>query len=313
MGVTGNRVFTVIFPWMSWFMKYRIEYITIPLWDILTIAIVDSLFKDVLHKKMLYTIYGVSAVLGLLFIFLDTVFMSRMLNCMLYGYLAAAIWLSVCFARFIWERRRAKVVFNPEQKVLTLGLAMFIVAVLADSGVLVRLFHMPPFHMAGVAVLVFALFEAAAIFTATMREIEEAKKNELEAIVKGQILATENTALDSLNRMKAQYLANMSHNIKTPLTAISADIQRAARLVGRGELLDERVTRSLLRAQDEVMHTARLTESALHMAAMQESWEKMNILDTASLFIHNAEAYRSHVEKQGNVLKIDAPNIRQCR
>jgi len=315
VGVTGGRVFTVIIPWLDWAQKFRIEYIAIPISAALTLAIVNIIFKNALHKRVLKFLYCVSAAFALLFLILDTVAMRGWLDILFVIYFAAILWLLGCLFIRHWRKQKnlGQKAYNIEQRMFAVGLFLFIGAAIVDFGYVSAFFHMPNFHMTGVAVLVFALCEAAAVFTSSMNRLEEAKKNELEAIVKGQALTAENAALDSLNRMKAQYLANMSHNIKTPLAAISVDIQRAARLVGNGAwidengaLLDERVMRSLLRAQDEIMHAARLTESALHMAAMQESRDKMNILDTAALFINNAEAYRSYVEKQGNVLKIDA-------
>jgi len=232
MGVTGNRVFTVIFPCMDWFMKFRIEYISIPVSAFLTLAIVNILFKGMLHKKILYGFYAVSGVLAILFIFLDTVVMSNMLPIMLWIYLGAAAWLFVSLVLY-WKK------INSGHSIFIVGLLLFIVAVLADSGLIVRLFHMPPFHMAGVAVLVFALCEAVAVFIATMREIEEAKKNELEAIVKGQTLAAENAALDILSRSKTEFLEKVSHEMKTPLMVMGGYAQTTERHINENRVNDK--------------------------------------------------------------------------
>ena len=301
MGVTGNRVFTVILPWMSWFTKFRIEYIAIPLSAILTLAIVDMLYKGMLHRGVLYAVYGVSGVLILLFMVLDTVIMSMMLEYMLYGYFVAAVWLLVCFVMFVYKRRRAGVeMLNLEQKVLALGLFLFVAAALADLGYLTRLFHMPPFHMAGVAVLVFALFEAVAVFIASMREFEKAKD--------------ENTTLEGLTRTKTEYLSNMSHDIRTPLTVISGNIQRTEIILENSMTDNDEciigaddlalINRSLAKAKEESMRMVRIAESVLRMAAMQESREKMKPLNAAALFTASAEAHRGLIEKQGNTLEV---------
>jgi signal transduction histidine kinase len=80
------------------------------------------------------------------------------------------------------------------------GLALFIGAVLTDAGYFIRIFHLPPFHMTGVAVLVFALCEAAAVFISTMKQ--------------QQHLEAQNAALESLSRMKTEYMTNISHETK---------------------------------------------------------------------------------------------------
>ena len=119
-------------------------------------------------------------------------------------------------------------------------------------------------------------------------------------------LTDENATLESLSRMKSAFLANMSHEIKTPLTAINADVQLIERLLDESGFENERVARSLTRAQDEIMRLARLTESVLKMAAMQGSQDEMKPLDATSLFTINAEAYRGIIEKQNNILNISA-------
>ena len=228
IGVTGNRVFTVIFPQLSWFVKFRIEYIVIPLSAILTVAIINRLYKGMLHKWGLYAVYGVSAVFILLFLFLDTVVMNDTLYIMFVIYIATALWLLACFVIYIYKRHKTEAnIFNTEQKMFAFGLLLFIGAALSDTGYFIRLFHMPPFHMTGVAVLVFALLEAVAVFTSNMREVEEAKKNELDAILKGQALAIEKAALEKVSGMKTEFLATISHELKTPLTVISNNAQLA--------------------------------------------------------------------------------------
>jgi signal transduction histidine kinase len=134
---------------------------------------------------------------------------------------------------------------------------------------------------------------------ARLNEYEQSKR-ELRRLV------ADNAAIESLSRMKTEYLANMSHEIKTPLTVISGHVQRAARLFEELSSGDKKIRHSLNKAQEEIMRVARLIESALKMAAMQESHENMKPLNAASLFTINAEAYRSIIEKRGNVLNVHA-------
>jgi len=138
----------------------------------------------------------------------------------------------------------------------------------------------------------------------------ESQKHELRFF--NDNLVAENAALDSLSRMKTEFLGNLSHEIKTPLTVILSDIQRIGREVRKHGFENERVGESIIRAHDEIMRVARLTDSAIKMAAMQEYHDKMDFLNAASLFKTGAEGYRSIIEKQGNTLSISVQENLPC-
>ena len=120
-------------------------------------------------------------------------------------------------------------------------------------------------------------------------------------------LVAENATLDDLSRMKTEFLGNLSHEIKTPLTLVSSDIQRIGREMRREGISNERISVSLKRADEEIMRLARLTDSAIKMAAMQEFYDKMDVLDTGLLFVTCGEGHRSIIEKKGNTLTIHTP------
>jgi signal transduction histidine kinase len=99
-------------------------------------------------------------------------------------------------------------------------------------------------------------------------------------------------------------LANISHEIKTPLTIISGNVQQAARLYGETGEEDSAIISSLVDAKDEILRLARLTENSLWIASMQESREQMQILDTSRLIASSAELHRHVIEKNGNIFSV---------
>jgi len=272
VGVTGGRVFTVIIPWLTWVWKFRIEYLAIPISAMLTLAIVNIIFKDALHKWVLKIFYYISAAFILLFFTLDTVAMRGWLDILFAIYTAAILWLFGCL--LIRHRRNRKKpgqkAYNTEQRMFAVGLFLFISAAIVDFGYVTAFFHMPNFHMAGVAVLVFALCEAAAVFTSTMNRLEEAKTNEQRALENERLIAADNAALDRIDKMKTDVMEMVAHETRTPLAVLSGYIELIAGGLRRSGT-DDQTAKDLDKVTDEIQRIASI------MAQMQGySWEKDN-------------------------------------
>jgi len=204
MGVTGGYVFTALAPWLSWHVKFRIEYISIPLAAALVSAIISTLFPKLLPKIFLRFIYIVTAGFVTLFLFADTMFMSYSLIAV---YLVYGLGIIFTFIRLGSAVRKA----NMGQRLFLLGVSLFLISAVHDafyntfSDAITTL----PFQMTGVAMLLFALCTTTAVLIGTMREVEEAKEAERKL----------QTAEES-NKAKSSFLATMSHEIRTPMNAI---------------------------------------------------------------------------------------------
>jgi signal transduction histidine kinase len=297
MGVTGGRVFTVIFPGMSWFVKFRLEYIAIPLTAVFTLVIVNEIFKNTLPKWGLRFLYVVSAVFFVLFLVLDTVLMRDVLDILLiiYGIAIAGLLAFLYILYPIKQRKLGQPAYSPEQVIFLIGLTIFIFSAFADFGFVtdfITFVYMPLFHLTGVTILVFALCEAVAVFIASTREKQD--------------LVVDNAALESLSRMKSKYLADMSHETKTPLAAMALHIQQAEILYKDENGQNEIITESLRRAQEIIKRVASISDSARSLASMQENRERMKLINVVSLLKDSAEDYRAVLEKQGNSLFIHA-------
>lgn len=197
-GVTWTKVFSVVLPQMSWVVKFRIEYLSLPVTAVLFVALVQTLFPGILQKWFRRAMAGAMAVFAALFLFADTVLMSHAIQ-FTYGILYAAI-LYIA-ARFVMKLRKVR----PEQLVFLMGAVIFMYSsandMLAHNNFTNLLFF--PFlnrDMTQISMLIFTLFEAAAIFIATAREIGEAKAQE-------QRLAFENAALTETARVTEQLIS----------------------------------------------------------------------------------------------------------
>lgn len=122
------------------------------------------------------------------------------------------------------------------------------------------------------------------------------------------LLSEQNKMLEQVSRMKTELLANISHEMKTPLTVISVHIQRAQALTELGRPGDgEKICESFVLAQDEIMRLSRMVSGVLELSSLPEPGSAAAGADAAAILRAAAEAYRVLLEKGGNTLLIDLP------
>jgi signal transduction histidine kinase len=128
-----------------------------------------------------------------------------------------------------------------------------------------------------------------------------------EAKRRDEELVERNALLDNLNRMKDEFLQNISHEMKTPLTVISTNV------INADDLLDFDGDKTALRinlrsAQAEVMRMARMVDSAMEFSSAKESRQMLEALDIAMLIRADAQTYHYLLERHGNVLSLEIPD-----
>lgn len=217
-GVTWTKVFSVLFSWMPWVVKFRIEYMTFPVTAVLFIATINSLFPSILQKWYLYAMSAVMALFASLFLFTDTLFMSRVILWCEGIFYASIAYIAV---RFIMKLRRC----TSDQVVLLMGAALFMYSVINDV-LYYNGYYVFPFiagDLSQLSMLAFVLFEAVAIFIATARGIEEAKAEEQRLAIRVQISESQlGLQREQYARMmqNAEKVKSMRHDLHHHLAVI---------------------------------------------------------------------------------------------
>ncbi|WP_206458735.1 sensor histidine kinase [Anaerovorax sp. IOR16] len=119
----------------------------------------------------------------------------------------------------------------------------------------------------------------------------------------------QNAVLAQVNQAKTQFLANTSHEMRTPLTVISVDIQIVMGLLQRmdGVTEDAEVQDILQDAQAEIMRLSRMVGGMLSLNAIADSTEK-NKTNFSALLGNTVEMMRLLLAKQGNELVAEIPH-----
>lgn len=116
-------------------------------------------------------------------------------------------------------------------------------------------------------------------------------------------LDEQNHILERASRAKTEFLSNTSHEMRTPLTVISVNVQTVAEILeDMGETMrDGEATELLQNAQQEIMRLARMVGGTLTLAAISENTDRQ-ALDFSTLLRSSAEMFSLHLQKRGNTL-----------
>lgn len=116
-------------------------------------------------------------------------------------------------------------------------------------------------------------------------------------------LDEQNHILQRTSRAKTEFLSNTSHEMRTPLTVISVNVQTVTEILeDMGESLkDAEAVELLQNAQQEIMRLARMVGGMLTLASMSENTDKQ-VVDFTTLLHSSAEMFSLHLQKGGNRL-----------
>lgn len=116
-------------------------------------------------------------------------------------------------------------------------------------------------------------------------------------------LDEQNLILQRASRAKTEFLSNTSHEMRTPLTVISVNVQTVTEILeDMGEAVkDSEAEDLLLNAQQEIMRMARMVGGMLTLASMSENTDK-EVVDFTTLLRSSVEMFSLHLQKRGNTL-----------
>ncbi len=125
-----------------------------------------------------------------------------------------------------------------------------------------------------------------------------------------EALAERYALLDGLNRTKTEFLQDMGHEMRAPLTVIATGIDAADMLLRKGEAEREEAKGILGTIRDETQRIGRMVSGMISLANMSGIAENRRRVDFAALLERSAEASRLMLEKRNTALRVDiAPGL----
>lgn len=291
-GITEVQAAVLAFPNIPWALTFRVEYISVPICTLLAMLALDALFEGLVQRGVKWAATGALLAASVAYMFLDTYTMSYLILGTNPLCIAIAAYLVV---RLLW-RARQKDNRSIELIIVLCGLGMLACALLRDT-----LYHfasafLPAVHanLTEFVLPTFILFQMVANFSATMRK-------ERVAVEQRQMLFAENAALDRVNQMKNELMADLTHELRTPLSVMSAYAQLAVKSVQEGNV-DEQTAEDLKLIRHEAERLADMATDVLQVFRQNENAGSMGAFSMGMVMEQVARLMSPMLKKTENTL-----------
>ncbi len=239
-------------------LSFMLEYLSVVLLTVFLSLYLGQYAISRFLRSTQYTAIIGSCIYGVCVLFGDSLFYTSVLK--YYQILLVLCIVPGIAGLFLNMRRPTK-----EQAAALYGIAVFYIAAVSDIIMYSDLFAVGSnAPIAEMTMLVFVLAQAVSLFLMNNRVLAEAKEAE-------QKLEAEKNALEILNRMKTEFLGNVSHELKTPLTVMSGYAQTTKQLAQQPDTLDgAEVSRRMTLISSEAERLSLMVGQILDVTRMEE-------------------------------------------
>lgn len=296
-GLTGTKVFYSVFPALPWQIAFRTEYITLPAACILILLLLKELFPEILAPGVRRCVIFVSGAYIASFLVVDTLWMSYALVVYYVIFSVTILYTCVRFAIKLPGMVREGTMLT-EHSVALAALVIFMFAAVHDALYYstIYLFGID-FPLTDAAMLIFAFFQMTANFYGTMREIRAAREKE-------RLMAAEKDLVDKMSQLKNGFYADISHEMKTPLTVIAANAQFAAQNIEAG-VVDEETIVDLNAISAEAKRLGQMVTSLVNLNRMQDDGAEYSTFILDSMIRDTTQMYQSMFMRKKNTLLVN--------
>ena len=240
-------------------LSFMLEYLSLVLLTIfLTLYLGQYADNRLLKSIQLLALTG-STVYGLCVLFGDSIFYTSVL---IYYQSLLLLCIIPGVAGLFYKIRHS----SKEQMVALYGIGVFFLSAVMDIVMYLDIFRETKINLpvSEATMLIFALAQVFSLYLMNNRVLSEEKEAKLKLLI-------EKAALKDLNRLKTEFLGNVSHELKTPLTVISGYAQTVNQLSKKPEaLIGSEVSRRMILISSEAERLSLMISQVLDVTRMDE-------------------------------------------
>ena len=306
-----HKLIMVLFPDLNWHFSLRLEYLATIGFFIFFFMYVNLMFKRRMNKAI--NICGLilgGSYFGMVLLTSSAIY-TQVLSYVHYGALIYVLTTVFLLARGLVKERKGRL---PEHFLILFGIIGYTALQILD---LIQysfntLYQDLNLTQMGVMVFVFANMLALALdFTRTEAELYEARQKEREAEDSARLLAAENLALDRVNRLKTEFLGNISHELKTPLAVMSSHAQLTRQHEEEKPSPDDYIVNKMLLTASEAERLAVMVNQLLDLTRIEENRMecRMSTEDITGIIRGVIDKFYPVLNKNHNTIKTELPEV----
>ncbi len=263
-GLVGIKIWSTLLPDISWFILFRAEYISIALICTFFMLFINAFFKGILYKKFMYLMSAFNILYIIIVLFSPPLVFTRLLGYYEIGLLVGIVFVMI---RVIWTIRR----YSVEHYIFLAGIIVFFYGTIEDALFYQSLVMHTLFSGKGasIGIMCCIFVQMLALFLRTQREIVDTRET-------SKHLEIQNSLLEKSNRMKTEFLGNISHELKTPLTVITNYTELARLHAEKSESKDSYIIRNMRLVSSETERISLMVSQLLDVARIEDADIKWN-------------------------------------
>lgn len=262
MLIVNEKVIMLLIPDLSWKVSIGLEYISLALLLFSFLLYINSMFRGAVHKAVLWT-FGV-----LCSLFTAAVLLTPPITYtgfILWFQLAATLFGVYVAVALIYNVVCKKDNRHTEHVLIFTGAIVFITLSILDIQIHRSSGQSLAMGLSEIGMMVFIFVNMLALalqFSRTEAELDEIRRREKE-------MHETNLLLDKMSQLKSDFMANISHEMRTPLT-IMASYAGLTAMQLRRNVADEKTLDNLATVKREAIRLAGMVEQLKEVALEKE-------------------------------------------